>query len=57
MVSANLDTFMAKGAFLNIKLRYGFLFVPGYRFMFTDVKALSAVCTASITLLPTWNIP
>ena len=57
MIRANLYTFMATGAFLNIKFRYGFLLVPGYRFIFTDVKTLPAVCTASITLLPTRNIP
>ena len=57
MSRANLDTFSAKGAFLNIKFRYSSLFVPGYRFIFTDFKALTAVGTASITLLPTRNIP
>ena len=57
MSRANLDTFPAKGAFLNIKFRYSSLFVPGYRFIFTDFKALTAVSTASITLLPTRDIP
>ena len=48
---------MAKGAFLNVKFRYGFFLVPGYRFIFTTVKALSTVCAAGITLLSTRDIP
>ncbi len=48
---------MAKGAFLNIKLRYSSLLGPYYRLVFTALKTLSAVCTASITLLPTGDIP
>ncbi len=57
MIRANLYTFMATSAFLNIKFRYGFLLVPGYRFIFTDVKALSTVCAAGITLLSARDIP
>ncbi len=57
MIRANLYTFKAKGAFRNIKLRYSFFLVPDYRFIFTDVEALATVCTASITLLPTRDIP
>ena len=47
---------MAKGAFLNIKLRYGSLLVPYYRLVFTTLKALSTVYTTDIALLPTRNI-
>ena len=57
MIRANLYTFTATGAFLNIKFRYGFLLVPGYRTILTDIKALSTVYTTEITLLPTRNIP
>ena len=48
---------MAKGAFLNIKFRYGSLLVPHYRLVFTARIALSTVYTTSITLLPTGDIP
>ena len=57
MSRTNLDTFLAKGAFLNIEYGYCLLFVPGYRFIFTDVKTLAAVGTAGITLLSARNIP
>ena len=48
---------MAKGAFLNIKFRYGSLLVPHYRLVFTTLKALPTVYTTGITLFSTRNIP
>lgn len=57
MSRANLNAFTAASAFLNIEDRYRSLFVPGYRFVLTDIKALAAVCTAGVTLLPARDIP
>ena len=48
---------MAKGAFLNIKFRYGCFLAPYYRLVFTALIALSTVYTTGITLLPTGDIP
>ncbi len=47
---------MAKGAFLNIKLRYSSLFVPYYRLVFTTLKALSTMYTTGIAFLSTGNV-
>jgi len=56
MLLTYLYTFMAKGAFLNIKLRYSSLFVPYYRLVFTTLKALSTVYTTGIAFLSTGNV-
>ncbi len=47
---------MAKGAFLNIKFRYGSLFVPYYRLVLTARIALSTVYTTGIAFLSTGNV-
>ena len=56
MSRANLYALTAKGAFLNIKFRYGSLLVPHYRLVFTALKALPTVYAAGITLLSTGDI-
>ena len=57
MIGTGLDAFQAESAFLNVKFRYGFLLVPGYRIILTAIKTLSTVYATGITLLPAWNIP
>ena len=47
---------MAKSTLLNIKFRYGSLFIPLYRLVLTTPEALSAVNTTGIALLSTRNV-
>ena len=50
------NTVKAEGALLNIKFRYGSLFVPDYCLIFAALEALAAMDTAEITFLSTFDI-
>ncbi len=50
------NTFKTKCALLNIKFRYGSLFVPDYGLIFAGLEALTAMGTAEITFLSTFDI-
>ena len=56
MLGTGFNTFTAKGAFFVIKLGDGFLLIPLDSFIFTGVKALSAVDTTEATFLSTRDV-